>query len=332
MRVLSPAPRDLWEQAVREDPRACADHTPQWTDAAAVDGWSDASRAYVADDGTAVVLPLLRRRGRLLSMPPGWGYGGPVGAAAHDGTTVRRIADDLRALRAVTVRVRPLPEDGTVWRLPGATLVERHAHVVDLTPSVEDLRAGLRSSVRRSVRLCERDGVEVQVGATPELVEAYVGLWRLSVDRWARGQSEPLWLSRRRAELRDPPRRMHALARHLGDRFRLWVASVDGVPVAADVVLLGAVAHATRAAVDVERAPNGVSHYLDWLAMLDAKEQGASAMNLGESGTSSSLAFYKKGLGAVGLDYAEARFEQLPLTAVDRAARNAVKRLIGFEG
>ena len=184
--------------------------------------------------------------------------------------------------------------------------------------------------MRRAVRNLQ--DVEVRVGCSSDLLDAHESLWRLSVDRWAAGQGEPLWLARRRAELRDPPTRMRSLAACLGERMRLWVAYADGRPVASNIVLLGAVAHATRAAIDVERAPSGVAHYLDWRAAVDAFEHGSTAVNLGESGTSTSLAFYKEGLGAKAVDYVEARFERLPVTAVDRTARTAVKKLIGFRG
>ncbi len=332
MHVQSPAPRPAWLEAVAADPLAMADATPAWTDAVCVGRWRDVSRAYLLDDGSTVVLPLVQRSGWAASMPPGHGYGGLVGARAHEPAVIRAVAEDLKALRKATLRVRPLPEDGAAWSVPGATLIAKRAHVLDLTPGPDALFPALRSSVRRAVRRCERLEVEVRVGATPDLLSAYETLWGLSVDRWATGQGEPLWLARKRAVLRDPPDRMRVLAAHLHDRFRLWVAFVDGTPVASNLVVLGNVAHATRANVDVERAPSGVAHYLDWLAMVDAYEHGCTAMNLGESGQSESLAFYKEGLGAVPVDYVEARFERLPLTRVDQAARTAVKKLIGFRG
>lgn len=335
MEVVSPAPRALWMQAVAEDPYALADSTPAWTDAACTERWVDASRAYLLSDGGAVVLPLVRRPGGLpwaASMPPGWGYGGLVGPGAHDAQVVAEVARDLKSLGLATIRVRPLPQDGAAWARAAATLVPRRAHVLDLTPGPEALLANMRGSVRRSVRRCERENIEVRVGSTPDLLDAYEHVWRLSVIRWATGQAEPLWLARRRAELRDPPCRMRALARHLPDALRVWVAFWEGRPVATNIVALGAGAHYTRAGVDTGRAPAGTAQYLAWLAIQEACAHGSTTMNLGESGSSASLAFSKEGLGAVPVDYVEARFERLPLTAVDRAARTAVKRLIGFRG
>ena len=317
MQVLTPAPRDLWASAVAADACACADGTPAWTDAVGTEGWKDASRAYLLDDGRHVVLPLVRRRGWQASMPPGWGFGGLVGDGAHDPDVVRAVLADLRGTRAVTTRVRPLPQDGAAWG-PG---IARRAHVLDLAPGADALLAAMRKSTRRAVR----QPYEVDLGD----LDAYEQLWHTSVDRWATRQGEPLWLARRRAVLRDPPRRMRALARHLGDD---WVARVDGRPVAANVVAFGRAAHATRAVSDTAVAPSGVMQHLDWLGIQEACARGCSVMHLGESGQSASLSFYKEGLGAVAHDYAEVRIERLPLTAADRAARTAVKRVIGFRG
>ncbi|MCU1600779.1 MAG: hypothetical protein JWO22_1488 [Frankiales bacterium] len=320
MQVLSPAPRDLWAAAIAADPLATADGTPAWTDAVTTQGWRDASRAYLLDDGRSLVLPLVRRAGWQASMPPGWGFGGLVGDGAHDPEVVRQVLADLRTARAVTTRVRPLPQDGAAW----GRGIARRAHVLDLAPGPDALLAAMRKSTRRAVRQ-EHD---VVLGD----LDAYELLWHASVERWSTRQGEPLWLGRRRAVLRDPPRRMRVLADHLGDAFRVWVARIDGRPVAANVAVFGRAAHATRAVSDTTRAPSGVMQHLDWLAIQEASARGCSVMHLGESGQSSSLAFYKEGLGAVPHDYAEVRIERLPLTAADRAARTAVKRLIGFRG
>jgi hypothetical protein len=319
--VITPAPRDLWTAAVAADPQSLADHTPQWTDAISTTRWRDASRAYLLDDGRSVVLPLVRRTALpwYASNPPGWGFGGLVGDGAHDPAVIAAVLADLRGL-GLTVRVRPLPHDGAAWG-PG---IARRSHVLDLTPGPE----ALLTAMRRSVRRYARHSHDVVRGD----LDAYERLWHSSVDRWATRQGEPLALGRRRALFRDPPSRMRALAAHLGDDFGLWVARVDGRPVAANVVVFGRSAHATRAVSDQDLTPPGVMQHLDWLGISEACARGCRVMHLGESGTSKTLAFYKEGLGAVPVDYAEVRLERVPLTAADRLARTAVKRVIGFKG
>ena len=322
MEVVSPAPRDVWRAALSADPQSLADHSPAWTDAVCTTRWRDASRAYLLPDGRSAVLPLVRRPGVswYASNPPGWGYGGLVGAAARDPQVVAAVRDDLRGLDALTLRLRPLPGDAQLW--PGS--IPKRAHVVDLRDGRDAAFARMRRSVRRYVR----HSFDVTRGD----LDAYERLWRLSVDRWAKRQGEPLALGRRRAQFRDPPTRLRALAAHLGPDFQVWVAWVGDQPVAGNVVVYGRSAHATRAAMDAERAPQGVMQHLDWLGIEEACARGCPTMHLGESGSSERLAFYKEGLGGVPHDYAEVRLERLPLTAADQAARSAVKRLIGFKG
>jgi hypothetical protein len=333
--VISPAPRDLWQQAVAADPHALADHTPAWTDAICSEAWRDASRAYVLPDGFPVVLPMVRRPGPAgwaVSLPPGWGFGGLVGARARDVDVTQQVAADLQGLGLPVLRLRPPPQDASAWSGCGGSRIPRRAHVLDRRPGPEQLFTNLRRSVRRSVRRCQDSAVEVRVGSDEAALQAYHQLWLLSVDRWAKRQGEPLVLARRRAVLRDPPTRMAALAQHLGEDLRIWVAYADGLPVAANVLVMGRSAHATRAASDTERAPAGIAQYLDWLGVQESSARGCSWLHLGESGTSSSLAFYKEGLGAVAHDYAELRFERLPVTGADALARRTVKKLIGFRG
>lgn len=337
-RVLSPAPRQQWSEAVAQDPLALADHTPEWTDGI-VDSapWSDASRLYRLDDGSAVVLPLLRHRrapGWLANPPYGWGFGGLVGARAHDPAVIRDVLDDVSDLWSFRLRLRPDPLTGSLWTAcsPARThrLVRSRAHVLDLRPGADALFAAMKKETRRHIRRCESRGLDVEVGSGPELIETYQQLRRMSVVRWAERTHEPLWLAVRRARWSEPPERMYSLASRMGDRFRLWVVRVDGRPVAASLVTLGRNARATRAAMDRERLGGlGVMAYLDWLAIRDACAAGARWYHLGDSGTSASLATYKEALGAAAYDYDEIRFEPAAWTATDAAARRAVKRVLG---
>jgi lipid II:glycine glycyltransferase (peptidoglycan interpeptide bridge formation enzyme) len=97
------------------------------------------------------------------------------------------------------------------------------------------------------------------------------------------------------------------------------------------VVLQGTNAHYTRGAMDREvAAPTHANAALQWKAISDAAAAGCAWYHMGESGTSSSLARFKERFGARPYDYAEYRFERLPLTTLDHLARGAVKRVIGF--
>lgn len=71
-------------------------HTPAWATAVLGTGrWTDASRAYLLDDGSHVVLPLYRHRRApawLASPPYGWGFGGLTGPRAQDPTSWPRCS------------------------------------------------------------------------------------------------------------------------------------------------------------------------------------------------------------------------------------------------
>jgi hypothetical protein len=340
-RIEAPATPASWAEALDRDRGAMADHTPQWVGAIARTGrWRDASRCYRLADGRTVVLPLVRAGGRAAattwaaSPPSGRGFGGLVGDGAHDPAVVAAVLADLAAQRWLSVRIRPMPTTGDLWARsapPGARIVPRRAHVLDLSPGPDAVFAGMRKSTRRLVRRHQRDGLEVEVATGPALLERYLQLWRPSVDRWATASHEPLWLARRRALWRDPPERLRPLAEAMGERFRVWIAWRDGHPVAANVMASGPTAHTLRAAMDRDRVgSSGIMQYLDWLAIEQAFADGSHAVCLGESGASAALSSYKEGLGAVGLDYAEVRLERLPVTPVDQHVRAVVKRATGF--
>lgn len=317
-----------------------ADQSPAWSRALAHWGWRDASRLYRFADGRSVVLPLLaadgrwRYRGWACSPPAGRGFGGLVGEGARDLAVVRAVFADLSSQRWLSVRVRPSPDTGDLWARaapPRTRVVARRAHVLDLTPGSESLFEGMRKSTRRYVRRYQRGGLEVETGEGGALLDVYQELRGRSVRQWAAAQHEPLWLAQRRAARSDPADRLHECARGLGDRFRVWVARVDGRAVAANLVVSGPTSHAVRAAsARGDDVPPGAMQYLDWLAIERAVHEGSVAMNLGESGTSDSLSAYKEGFGAVAHDYTEVRFERVPITPLDRHGRAMAKRLIGF--
>lgn len=336
--VASPAPRHVWQEAVSADAMALADHTPAWADAIVGTGqWTDASRAYRLDDGSHVVLPLSRHRrvhAWLASPPYGWGFGGLTGPRAQDPQVVAAVLADLAGMTALRLRVRPNPLAGAAWDavpLRGAVRLGSRAHVLDLRGGLEAVLAGMKKETRRHIRRVEALDLEIEVGSGSGLLAEYQHLRSLSVARWAEQTREPMWLARRREKVSEPPTRTYALAAAMPDDFRVRVARIDGHAVAANVVVLGRNAHATRSAMDRERLGSlGVMPYLDWLAIQEAHARGCEWFHLGETGGSTALAAYKEALGAVAHDYPEIRFETVPLTPADKAARRLVRRTLGM--
>lgn len=339
VQTIAPAPRDIWQRIATDDRSALLEHTPAWVDAIVAAGnFRDASRMYRLADGRHFVLPLVQRgprRGPQRSFGSGWGIGGLVGRHLDAGV-ISAVNADLARDPALFTHVRPNPIHGELWAAAethGAIRVPRRAHVVDLSGGTKATWTRLRKSGRRDVTKARNAGVEVSVHCGGDrLDEYYQQLYLPSVGRWARRQNEPLPLARIRAKRRDPLRKLQQLAASLGDTFRLYLATVDGVPAAGNIVLFGPHnAHATRGAMDYELARTTRAGYLaDWAAIRDAADAGFDWYHLGESGHNESLAEYKERFGALAVDYSEYRFERVPLLQLDAAVRTRVKRLINF--
>ncbi len=339
--VTSPASRDVWEAVGLHDPEALVTQSPAWTDAMVRLGYEDVSRCYEWPSGRRAVVPMVRRAGLptaslapRYSLPPAWGIGGSISDGPLTADELTWIVTDLRSQPAVSLRIRPNPVQADVWsvaRLHGAVAVPRLAHVIDLEDSSAAAWRRLSKNARWGVRKAQRSGVQIECATGARLLPIYVQLLRLSIERWARFQHEPLALAGWRARRRDPPAKFQSIAESLGDAMRVWVAWQRGRPAAAMITLVGANAHDTRAAMDKDLAsPSHANDLLQWMAIEDACATGCRRYHLGESGASRSLAHFKEKFGAVAVPYEEYRFERLPLARADALAKGSVKRMLRF--
>jgi hypothetical protein len=336
--VVTPAPRGAWNELAAADPQVLVTQTPAWTDCVcSVTGARDVSRLYDFGGGRRLVLPLVsmrRRPGRSASFPSAWGFGGLVGADPGAGE-VRAVLADLRAHGRLGVRVRPNPLQHQAWeagRPHDVIALARRAHAIDLSGGFDEAWShGFSSRARNHVRRAERSGLRVEVDSSGRLVPVFHELFMLSVERWAAKQHEPVALARFRARRRDPVEKLQSMVADLRGAARLWVAYAGERPAAAILVLQGTNAHYTRGAMDVELAgPSRANYLLHRLAIEDACRAGCSTYQMGETGSSRSLAQFKESLGARPHSYAEYVAERLPLTAADRALRSAAKRVLRF--
>jgi hypothetical protein len=340
--VTSPAPRRDWEAILASDPNALVSHTPAWTDFACRSGdYEDASRLYALPGGRRLVVPIVRRRrllGRLAteaSFPPGWGIGGIVASDGVRPADAAAVFADLAARSVVRTSLRPNPLEAKVWsaaRPPGAVAIPRLAHVLALEGGFGSVwKERFTGTARTAVRKAERSGLTVELDTSGRLVSVLYELFERSLERWAGQQHEPRALARWRAHRRDPLRKFELMARTLGEACRVWVAWAEGQPAAAILVLQGTNAHYTRGMMDKDIAgPTRANYLLHQLAIEDACNAGCRHYHMGETGSSSSLAQFKTRFGALPHEYAEYHLERLPITALDRQARQVVKRIIGF--
>ena len=342
--VRSPAPRDAWRDVLARDPFALETQSPEWTDAMCRSrGYVDASRLYEFDDGRRVVVPLLRRTvGGVVALeasnPLHCGVGGVVAA---DGARVGEIAAvlaDLNRRPALTRSYWPHPLQADTWARAWSqagpsrgTVVARRAHAVDLDGGMDAVAQRFGKLTRRGVRHARRSGVVVECGTGGRLVDEFFDLMELATARWARMQHEPRRLALRRLHAREPRSKFRTMGRHLGDRMQVWLARVDGRPVATTLVLRGANAYYLRGAMDEEMRSYRANDLLHVTTLEDACAAGCRYYYLGDSGWSESLAAFKERFGAMPYHYAEYRSERLPVARAERLVKGVVKRAIGFK-
>jgi hypothetical protein len=327
-RVLSPAPRDLWNDLVAANPRALPSQTPTWLNAICrIHAYEDASRCYEMTDGRHLVLPMVRRRrlpGRLAtehSMAPTWGAGGLLARDALGVDDVRVVVDDLAARPALRTTIRPDFLQADMWaaaRPRGAIELPLVHHVLDLDRSYDELSSKFSKMARKAIRRAEREAVKIDHASGRTFVDDYYELYEGWVTRRAQQRGIPLPIALRRGRANEPLERLRLLADELGDTFQIWVAQLDGRPVAAMITLMqGDTALAWRAASNIEVAgPVRANDLLHSRAIEHATATGCRYYNMGESGGVESLMRFKVRFGATPRSHAAYRLERLPITPV----------------
>ncbi|MEV5437067.1 GNAT family N-acetyltransferase [Streptomyces sp. NPDC052682] len=343
-RITSPAPREAWWQLSRQDADAHVSQTPTWLDCLCGTGpYRDASRLYEFDSGSRIVVPLVRRRSGAAwldaeeSWPADWGIGGPLSSGAVAPAEARAVFEDLARLAALRVGVRFRPEGSDVWEgtVPAGFWREPHmTQRLDLDGGFATVwERRFHRHVRREVRKAERSKAEVDVDRTGRLVPQFYSLYEQSIERWAAQQHEPLALARWRRRRAFPRNRLEAVAARFGESCTIWMASCDGEPAAAIVVLShGGHARLWRAAMNRDLAhPLRVNPLLQKLAIEDACAAGYRHYDMGESSPGSSLASFKAGFGAESHSSPRYVRERLPVSAAQRNLRRFVKTVLRFQ-
>ncbi|MEU3648037.1 GNAT family N-acetyltransferase [Lentzea sp. NPDC034063] len=309
--IVSPAPRDVWQSIVDHDVAGTpVSQSPQWRDAVC-GAWRgrDVSRLYRWDDGTSLVVPLVRGRLRPAAMaeqsswPLGWGIGGALSYGELCEDKADAVVRDLMAQPVRSTYLRPDPRDDAVWRAvlpPAAVANPRMTQVLDLSGGFGHVWKHRYTSARRNdVRRAERAGLDVEVDDTGRFLPLFERFYRQAVDRWARRDGVPLVRARWQARRRNPPRKFAAVVRHLGPACRLWVASLRGEPVAVTMMLHQGT-HVTywQSAMDKEIAARSCAvPYLVSLAIEQACAEGGAWFSFGDTHPGTSVTRFKTGFG-----------------------------------
>jgi CelD/BcsL family acetyltransferase involved in cellulose biosynthesis len=333
VRVTTPAPRPVWVELAQRDEGAPATQLPQWLDCLiTATGGSDASRLCETADGRRIVVPAVsvRALGRDLTTrawPPGWGYGG---ALTDDGELrpddARLALSGLGRPPVLWSALVPPP-----WRSPvyeqvapaGVRRTRHHVHVVDLTGGPAAVWSRLKHASRTAIRKAERSGLEITAGTSPAELNAFAELYHRSQRRWAAQRGQPAPLARMLNRHRDRARQVAAVACAMPEACTVWVARMEGRPVAANIVLLhGRQAMGWLSAMDDDLARRTQGTYLlHWRTFVEAWERGATCFDLGESEPGSAVALHKSRLGAVPREYSSYTLDPVRVHALGDVVR-----------
>ena len=190
-------------------------------------------------------------------------------------------------------------------------------HVIHLDAPVEALFSNLqKSSIQRSIRRAEREGVTCEKGRSEALLSKFYGL---------------MLKTRRRHNL--PPQPIswfRNLISCLGERLTICLASKSGEPIASILTLSHRATLVYKYGCSDERYHNlGPVPLLFWDAIREAKENGLHEFDLGRSDlTNPGLITFKTRLGAKAstLEYVRFSAAQSAPAVEDRGMRMA-KRL-----
>jgi hypothetical protein len=185
---------------------------------------------------------------------------------------------------------------------------------------------------RRLIKKAIKKNVTVEQDTHYRYVGELVELLEKSYKRWAEQQHEPIWLTwlRRQDNLKED--KFKALIDSIGAGCRIWIARLNGKPAAAALNLNHG--NVVNVLMPMDKAVAGNSGAVDMLRnemLKDACEKKKRYFNLGESGPSASLSFYKERVGGIAYHYCEFIYERIPLTRIDRLVRSMVKKMIGFK-
>jgi len=181
------------------------------------------------------------------------------------------------------------PESGDEWE---ESVLEKsnsfHFHVLDLRPAVDDLfRAAHKTAIQQAIRRAERERLEYAEGRSEALLKNFYCL---------------LLATRRRHMLPPQPIEwFRHLIRFLGDRLKIRVASKDGRPVASIVTLsYGDTVTYKYGCSDAASHNLGGTPFLLWRTIREAKEAGATRLDLGRSDSNNAgLITFKERWGAL---------------------------------
>jgi hypothetical protein len=275
--TLDPLRDSRWPEFLKRHPRASIFHTPEWLEALRrTYGYEPVALTTSKPDeelhnGVAFCRIKSILTGRRMVSIPFADDCEPLVDSTDDWTRIlsflRKCAESEN-YRFIEIRPRTsecAPETGFG---KGKTF---YFHSLDLRPDARQIFQGFhKQSIQRKIRRAEREGVAYEEGRTSELLEQF---YRLLV------------LTRRRHKLPPQPLEwFRNLMNCMGERAKVRVCRNSGEPIAAVITLYCKNSMVYKYGCSDARFHNlGGMPYLFWKVIQDAKQTGATELDLGRS-------------------------------------------------
>ena len=210
-------------------------------------------------------------------------------------------------------------------------VVPRLAHVLELEGGFARVWGeALHGTARTAVRKAERSGSPWSGTRPADWCPCSTSSIERSLDRWAAAARAAGARALARSR-RDSLRKFELIARTLGEACRIWVAWRDRQPAAAILVLQGTNASYVRGMMDKELAgPTRANYLLHKLAIEEACEAGCRHYDMGETGPSDIAGPVQDPIRRSSAQLRRVPHRTSPVHGPGPAARNVVKRVIGF--
>lgn len=291
MQVLDPAPSELWDRVCARCPYATFFHTRLWAEAMAATfpHLRIATRAYLFEDGTVAIVPLMRYRAGLRglfrgyeSMFPGV-YGGIIAEGDLSPEQVRAIYASVRGPRTAWVRLFGNPY--APFGIPEAfrpTVLFTQA--LRLSGEYKDLWRQFSRGNRSNIRKAMRSGLQVTLAESESDYAQYYAAYQDALRRWGE-----------RATSRYPFTLFQILRQYDARYVRLWLVRKSGVVIGGILVLYhnrhAVYWHGAFVGAFLEYRPSNLVHAE---AIRDACERGYEWYDFNPSGGHAGVVRFKQ--------------------------------------
>jgi CelD/BcsL family acetyltransferase involved in cellulose biosynthesis len=292
VREINPLADMRWDELVARHPDSSVFHTRAWLEALErTYGYRPVVYATTRGDELeeAVVFCKIESglTGRRLVSLPFSDHCQPLASGAALDAILAHVREEQQKAGLRYVEVRPLTCDPEGARDRGFGVSERVSfQTIDLRPELPVLFKQMHDScIRRKIKRAEREGLTYEVGRSEELLRKFRRL---------------LFLTRRRHKLPPQPAAWFGnIATLLGESIRVHLLSKDGVPAASILTLhFGQQVTYKYGCSDVRFNNLGGTPLLFWKVIQQAKEEGATSLDLGRSDYSDpGLIAFKEHLG-----------------------------------